>query len=186
LTFIVGQEKMRNEFRFRNPGRLVDGDLQLILVKRTPANPAKKHVPGYQFEMREVGGKGKIGRISLRIGSARPLQCPGHMGYKVSKRSRGNRYAARSIRLLFPLALAHGMKSVWITCHPKNMASRRTIELAGGRYMETIRTPKEHEMYAKGMRVVRRYRIDKKTMSNNALQHDAVLPAVSRRSIRRG
>jgi len=157
---------MKENFKFRNPGGLVDGDLELVLVKKIPANPAKKHVPSYQFEMRKVGGTGKIGSISLRVGSARRLRCPGHMGYKVHKRSRGKRYAARSIQLLFPLALAHGMKSIWITCHPKNMASRRTIELAGGRYVETVRTPKHHEMYALGMRVVRRHRIDKRTMSN--------------------
>ena len=163
---------MRKSFNFLNPGKLVDGDLELVLVKKIPANPAKKHVPCYQFQMRKVGGTGKIGNISLRVGSARHLQCPGHMGYKVHKRSRGRRYAARSIQLLFPLALAHGMKSIWITCDPKNMASRRTIELAGGRYIETVRTPKEHEMYAQRIRVLRRYRIDKRTMSSKTTGGD--------------
>ena len=157
------------EFRFINPGKLVDGDLELVLVKKIPANPSKKHVPCYNFEMRKVGGRGKIGQISLRVGSARHLRCPGHVGYGVNKRSRGRRYAARSCRLLFPLALAHGIKSLWITCNPKNMASRRTCELAGMRYVETIRVPREHEMYDKGMRYLRRYRIDTKTMSNKSV-----------------
>jgi predicted acetyltransferase len=161
---------MKEKFRFRNPGKLIDGDLELVLVKKIPANPSKKYVPCYQFEMRKIGGTGKIGRISLRVGSARSIRCPGHVGYSVNKRSRGKRYAARSLRLLFPLALAHGMKAIWITCNPKNHASRRTCELAGARHIETVRTPKEHELYALGMRVLMRHRIDRKTMSNKALQ----------------
>jgi len=164
---------MKEKFKFRNPGRLIDGDLELVLVKRLPADPSRKHVPCYQFEMRKVGGKGRIGRISLRVGSARRMRCPGHVGYSVNKRSRGKRYAARGLRLLFPLAMAHGMKAIWVTCNPKNHASRRTCELAGGRYIETVRTPKEHEMYTLGMRVLRRYRIDKKTMSSNATPANA-------------
>ena len=170
---------MKEKFIFRNPGRLVDGDLELVLVDKIPANPAKGHVPCYVFEMRKVGGTGKIGRISLRISPARRMQCPGHMGYSVHARSRGKRYAARSVRMLFPLALAHDMKSIWITCHPKNVASRRTIELAGGRYVETVRTPKDHEMYALGMRVVRRHRIDKRTMSNKSLDDTQLKPRSS-------
>ena len=157
---------MKPKFRFRNPGKLIDGDLELVLMKKIPANPAKKHVPCYYFEMRKVGGSGKVGRISLRVGSARRLRCPGHVGYSVNKRSRGNRYAARSLRLLFPLAQAHGMRAIWITCDPKNRASKRTCELAGARYIETVHVPREHEMYALGRRWLRRYRIDGKTMSN--------------------
>ena len=70
-------DDMRKIFKFLNPGKLVDGDLELVLVKKIPANPAKKHVPCYQFQMRKVGGTGKIGNISWGVGSARHLQCPG-------------------------------------------------------------------------------------------------------------
>jgi len=161
---------MNTDFRFLNPGRLVDGDLELVLVKKAPANPAKKHVPWYQCEMRKVGGRGSIGRIHLRVGSARRLRYPGHVGFRVNKQSRGKRYAARSCRLLLPLANAHGIKGLWITCHPSNVASRRSCELAGAKYVETVRVPKDHEMYGRGARYMRRYRIDvTRQLSNNAM-----------------
>ena len=170
LKSIVRQGKIKTVFTFLTPGRLVDGDLRLVLVKTIPANPAKKHVPCYEFEMRKVGGCGRIGWICSRVGSARRLRCPGHFGYRVNKPSRGRRYAARSCRLLLPLALAHGLKGLWITCDPKNMASRRSCELAGGKYIETVKVPKGHEMYALGARYRRRYRIDlAKELSNNAI-----------------
>lgn len=152
---------MKKPFKFINPGRLVDGDLELILVKKHPADPARKHVPSYEFKMRRIGRSQKAGYISLRVGPARALHYRGHIGYGVSKRYRGHRYAARACRLLLPLAQAHGLKSVWVSTGTRNKASRRTCELAGARYVDTVRIPRDHPMY-KWERYMRRYRIDVK------------------------
>jgi len=167
----MGMESSVNDgFQFLKPGRLVDGELRLVLVKTHPADHEKGHVPWYEFDMRKVGGKARIGRISLRVGSIRKLRCPGHVGYEVHKRYRGHRYAARACRLLRPLAAAHGLKALWINCDPKNVASARTLELAGGKYIETIRIPRTHEMYKRGGRYLRRYRIDlKKELRDSSL-----------------
>jgi tagatose 1,6-diphosphate aldolase len=152
---------MKKSFRFLNPGKLVDADLELVLARTIPADPVKKYVPCYEFELRETGKPVKAGSIHLRIGRTRPLigWC-GHIGYGVDEPARGRRYAARSCRLLFPLAYAHGLGTLWITCDPKNMASRRTCEIAGGEHVDTVRVPKGTEMYADGSRRVRRYRFD--------------------------
>jgi N-acetylglutamate synthase len=152
---------MKKSFRFLNPGKLVDADLELVLSQTIPADPVKKYVPCYEFELRETGKPAKIGSIRLRIGRTRALTgwC-GHIGYGVDEPARGRRYAARSCRLLFPLAYAHGLRTLWITCDPKNMASRRTCEIAGGEYIDTVRVPKGTELYAEGRRRVRRYRFD--------------------------
>ena len=115
---------MEKAFEFLKPGRLVDGDLRLVLVEKHRGDPVKKYVPWYEFDMRRSGRRRRVGRISLRIGPARALRCPGHIGYLVSKRQRGNRYAARSCRLLVAFAYAHGLRALWITCDPKNAASR--------------------------------------------------------------
>ena len=76
---------------------------------------------------------------------------------------RGQRYAARACRLLLPLARAHGMAEVWITCNPENTASRRTAELAGGVYVNTIDLPEDSDMYAEGDRRKCRYVISLET-----------------------
>jgi len=86
---------MENAFEFLKPGRLVDGELRLVLVEKHGADPVKGYVPWYEFEMRRAGRRRRVGRISLRVGPARGLRCPGHIGYGVSKRQRGKRYAAR-------------------------------------------------------------------------------------------
>jgi FMN phosphatase YigB (HAD superfamily) len=150
----------RTPFRFRTPGRLIDGDLELVLVARQPADTVWRHLPAYEFEMRRTGTATRLGAIRLRIGPARRLRYPGHIGYEVDEQFRGHRYAARSCRLLLPLARAHGLRAVWLTVDPRNIPSQRTCEILGARYVETVRIPEGHEMYRQGARYRRRYRLD--------------------------
>lgn len=157
---VAADSKRKKPFRFLRPGRLVDGDLELVLVRTTPADPVKRYVPGYEFQMRHPGRPLSMGFIRLRIGSAAAMRCCGHIGYGVKPRFRGHRYAARSCRLLEPLARAHGLKAVWLTVDPRNIPSQRTCEILGAQRVETIQIPKSHEMYAHGARHRRRYRVD--------------------------
>jgi tagatose 1,6-diphosphate aldolase len=153
---------MKTPFRFLRPGRLVDGDLELVLMRTVPADPVKRHVPAYEFEMRHPGKTVAMGSIRLRIGSALALRYPGHIGYDVKRRFRGHRYAARSCRLLLLLARAHGLKAVWLAVEPKNFPSRRTCEILGAHWVETVRIPRTHDLYTRGVRYHRRYRVDLK------------------------
>src|ERR1017187_9107765 len=160
---------VKTPFRFLKPGRLVDGDLQLVLVRTAPPDPVKGYSPGYEFEMRHPGKTVAMGSIRLRIGSAITLRYPGQIGYQVKRRFRGHRYAARSCRLLLPLARAHGLKAVWLTVDPRNIPSQRTCAILGAQWIETVRIPKKHEMYARGARYRRRYRVDFKIASNHLI-----------------
>ena len=157
---------MKRPFRFLRPGRLVDGDLELVLRRTAPADPVKRYVPGYEFEMRRPGKTVAMGSIRLRVGYALALRYPGQIGYEIKPRFRGDRYAARSCRLLLPLARAHGLKAVWLTVDPKNIPSQKTCEILGVKHVETVRIPKEHEMYAKGARYRRRYQMN---LSNHSM-----------------
>ena len=151
---------MKNQFIFTNPDRLIDGDLELVLTKTTPADLVKGYVPGYEFEMRNPGKTIHIGSIRLRIGSVKKLYYAGHIGYAVNEEYRGHRYAARSCQLILPLAYTHGLKAVWLTVDPTNIPSQKTCEIIEAKYMETVRIPKDHEMYQEGARYRRRYRVD--------------------------
>ena len=63
-----------NAFRFLHPGRLVDGDLELILVEKGSADSSRGYVPSYEFAMRSVSQNTNIGHISLRIGNDENLE----------------------------------------------------------------------------------------------------------------
>ena len=151
----------REKFIFLDPGKLIDDDLELVLVERKPGDPEKEFVPGYKFEMRLKGKNTKVGQIDLRIGNIdKIVKYGGHIGYGVDEMYRGHRYATRSLRLLFPLAVKHGLDPLWVTCNPENMASRRTCEIAGGRLVEIIDLPPDNDMYKEGEQRKCRYRFD--------------------------
>ena len=150
---------MKRSFRFLRPGKLIDGDLELVLVRTVEADPIKRYVPMYEFDMRHTARKWVMGQIRLRIGSAVALRYPGHIGYEVRPKFRGHRYAARSCLLLLPLARSHGLRGMWLTVDTKNIASQKTCDIIGAKFVETVRIPRNHEMFQEGVRYRRRYRL---------------------------
>jgi predicted acetyltransferase len=151
---------MNNEFAFLNPNKLTDNDLELVLIKKVPADEKKGYFPAYEFEMNNAKTAEVMGHIHLRIGNNENTKYGGHIGYEVIEKFRGNHYAARSLKLLFPLANQHGINPLWITCNPENVPSRKTCELAGGKLIEIVDIPEENEQYQKGERKKCRYRFD--------------------------
>ncbi len=134
------------------------------------ADTSAGRVPQYHFWMRIRPDAGIpestlppvriAGGIGLRIGKSRNVEMYyGHMGYHVYPPARGRRYAERSCRLLFPLARAHGIKTLWITCNPDNFASRRTCERLGGVLVSIVAVPEDDPLYHRGDREKCRYRI---------------------------
>lgn len=149
------------DFVFLEPGRLVEGDLELVLVERRGGDPSRGLVPSYRFEMRTAGTGRRVGNVDLRIGDTHDLvMYGGHLGYSVLPGYRGHRYAARSCALLLPLAREHGMTRLWITCNPDNIASRRTCKVLGAELVETVEVPPDTAAYRKGERQKLRYKLE--------------------------
>ncbi len=139
-------------FQFLESDKLIDKDLELILEKTEPANSEKDYVPAYHFLMMNKKTGEKMGNIDLRIGYNNGIRYGGNIGYGVEEKFRGNHFALRSIDLLLPLAKKHGLTEITITCDPKNIASRRTCELAGGKLLEIVNLPTDNDQYKAGVR----------------------------------
>jgi len=146
---------------FLDPGDLRDDDLRLVLNYFAGGDPDRHWVPAYHFDLVHTELGLAMGQIDLRLGETPGLVLyGGQIGYGVHPEWRGRRYAARAVRLLMPLALRHGMRTLWITCNPDNLASRRTCEIAGGIYVETVDLPRNTDLYREGDRQKCRYRFD--------------------------
>jgi predicted acetyltransferase len=144
--------------------------LRVAPAGRQPPEPQSGRVPCYHFWMKlnSVGPFATepppieiAGGCALRIGSTTDLEYyVGHVGYNVYPPAQGHHYAERSCRLLLPLARAHGIKRLWITCNPDNVASRRTCERLGCQFADIVPVPANHPLYLRGDKEKCRYWLD--------------------------
>ena len=138
---------------------LKDKEIYLHLNRTCEAQPEKKWLPAYYFDICLLGGQ-KIGYCDLRIGHNEKTYIGGNIGYGIDEGFRGNRYAAKACRLLFHQARKHGMEYLIITCDPANIPSAKTCEYAGGVFLEVADIPEDNEMYTEGKRKVNIYKFD--------------------------
>ncbi len=139
-------------------GELCEGDLRLVLSEI--ADHVYHKVPTFFFRMVAEPTGAQVGNINLRVGSTSHLErYGGHIGYGVDAPFRGRHFAARAVVLLVPLARRVGLDPVWITCDPDNIASRRTLEIAGAEFVEIVDVPEDCCIYQSGHSRKCRYRI---------------------------
>ena len=150
-----------NDFKFNDYQPFSDGEIEVVVSEKRPANPAMGRVPAYEFDIRLPGNSEPIGRVDLRIGNTKHLvMYGGHIGYGIYEKYRGHRYAAKACSLIRHVAIDHGFKTLWITCNPDNYPSRRTCEILGCELVEIVDLPRNTDMYQQGDRQKCRYRWD--------------------------
>lgn len=140
-------------FTFLNTDDLRDDVLWLRLREESPADPVRRYVPAYKFDICLPDGT-SVGSCDLRIGHTMGLFFGGNIGYGVDEAYRGHHYAARACGLLFRLAARHDLGFVYITCNPANPASARTCQLVGCTHVCTVPLPEDTELYQRGDRSV--------------------------------
>lgn len=130
---------------FLDTAFLRNDEITLVLERTADADPVRKWVPAYFFNICDKQGR-KMGVCDLRIGYCDGLYYGGHIGYTVFEEYRGSHYAAKACLLLFSLARRHGMDHLFITCSPDNQASRKTCEYLHGKLLEIAELPEDNDM----------------------------------------
>lgn len=138
---------------------LRDQEIYLDLTETIGNNPEKGYLLAYKFNICLLNGK-KVGKCEFRIMNDTYVNLLGNIGYLIEEEYRGNHFAAKACRLLFSLAKSHDMNQIIIACAPENIASVRTIELAGGTFVDTCDIPEAYHLYKKGIRKVIVYRVE--------------------------
>ena len=146
---------------FLNTDFLTDGEIKLQLEKTVDAIPEKEWLPAYHFAICDMNGQ-IMGKCDFRIGHSHKTYCGGNIGYTISEKFRGHRYAVKACRLLFELAKKHNLGYVMITCNPQNHASRKTCEILGGELLEIAKLPADSDMRVLGedMMCIFRFELD--------------------------
>ena len=103
-------------------------------------------VPFYYYDIYNSNDV-HVGKISMRIGNNFHSYYNGHIGYEIFDEHSGNHYSYEAARLLFRVARAHQMLTLFLTCAQSNAASIKTIEKLGGIKKEVVKIPKECFFY---------------------------------------
>lgn len=139
-------------FEFMDYDYLTDGEIDLRIIEKIPANEEKGYVPAYKYKITLHNQEESIGAIDIRIGYTQSLYYGGQIGYRIEEHYRGNSYATKACKLIKEVAIADGMKQLSITCNPENLPSRRTCEKAGLQLKEIVDIPPYHDLYQRGER----------------------------------
>ena len=142
---------------FRRKPMFGDGVIDLVLSPRDETDEECGITGGYTFYIYPAGTRDYAGYISLRLGESPALYYLGHIGYRVEEKYRGDHFALRACRLLYPLAARLSMESLVITNDPDNLASRRTCEELGCVLERVADVPPAYRYYCSGSKRKCRY-----------------------------
>lgn len=93
----------------------------------------------------------KVGECDLRIGMNEEIYYAGQVGYRIYFPYRGNGYAYQACLLLFEKAKEeYGMRQLYITCSPENIASDKTLQKLHGKLLALEDVPETHWLYKRG------------------------------------
>lgn len=149
---------MKNSL-FRKEFFFVDGDIVSLRLLETVEGNGDE-LPFYWWSIVENASGATVGKISLRLGHNYHSYWNGNVGYEVDEPYRGNHYAAIALKLVLPIAKAHGMDHLFVSCDENNAASYKTIERCGGHLLEISYPPKDWVFYRPGLALKRIYRIE--------------------------
>ncbi|MCL2446912.1 MAG: GNAT family N-acetyltransferase [Oscillospiraceae bacterium] len=118
--------------------QLSKGNITLRLCEQCPGDD--ELLPFYYYDICDANGN-SVGKISIRIGDNVHSYYNGHVGYEVDEAHQGKGYARQACELVLPIARAHGMHRVYLTCGESNAASRKVIEALGAQLLEIAQVP---------------------------------------------
>ncbi len=166
LTYDVKEVRLRTRkvlslmFQFKEVGYLTDGEIDLIIEKKVPAHLEKFAAPSYHFQIKKHLMPYEIGKIDIRIGYNENTFYGGNIGYEIYPPYRGHHYAAKACEIIKRIAKIHGMNYLYISCLPDNIASNKTCQLLGSRWLGRYVVPFYLEMYLMGVREINVYEWD--------------------------
>ncbi|MFT3952201.1 MAG: GNAT family N-acetyltransferase [Oscillospiraceae bacterium] len=136
-------------FAFFDEFDYLSGDKVILkIIEKNKGN--NEIVPFYYYDIYNCDDV-HVGKISIRIGNNLHSYYNGHIGYEIFDEYRGNHYSYEAVRLILPVAKAHKMPELFLTCTQSNTASIKIIEKLGGIKKEVVKIPKECFFYREGI-----------------------------------
>lgn len=132
--------------------------LDLKIINTFAGN--ENELPFYWYEIILKSTNTPIGKISIRIGHNYHSYYNGNIGYEIDNDFRGNNYAYVACKMILAVAKEHKMDKLYLACNYDNIASYKTIEKLGARFIEEIIPPKDYIYYRENMKPQKIYELN--------------------------
>ena len=144
---------------FKDEFNIIKGEkVELKILYRDEGD--SEEIPYYYYGIFLEGNRKSIGKISIRIGHNYHSYFNGNIGFEIDEEYQGNHYAYEAAKLVIPVAKAHNLDYVIITCNKSNVASSKTIEKLGAKLIEEVDPPQDYLFYFEGIETHKIYRLD--------------------------
>lgn len=131
------------------PEDLAFDTVRLKFDRLVPADTSRGLAPFYHFRIL-IGSNQDAGHINFRIGDTDHIRLyAGHIGYKVDEAFRGHGVAFQACRAISRF-VGSIYKTVIITIDLDNLASIRTIERLGAKFLNEVTLPPNDPRYQPG------------------------------------
>ena len=117
-------------------------------------------IENYMYSIWDSKTNSQLGFCDLRLGDEQDLFYLGNIGYNIFLHHRGHGYAKIATKLLLMLSKKLGIKQLFITCDPNNIASKKTIISCGGIYINTVNVPAYDPLFLQCEYIKDRFLID--------------------------
>lgn len=121
---------------------------------------SENELPFYWYEIILKSINKPIGKISIRIGHNFHSYYNGNIGYEIDKEFRGNGYAYLACQMILPVAKEHKMTKLYLACNYDNIASIKTIEKLGGKFIEEVLPPITYIYYHENIKPQKIYQLN--------------------------
>jgi predicted acetyltransferase len=138
------------------PDDLSYGQVRLKFVRIVPGDPSRGTVMNYHFRIITADDQ-DAGHLNFKAGDTEHVRLyAGHIGFEISEPFRGQGLALQACRAIAPFVRTF-YTEVILTCNPNNIASIRTIEKLGARFIEEVSVAESDPQYQSGSRRKKRY-----------------------------
>lgn len=101
-----------------------------------------------------------IGNFGIRLEKNEENYYLGNIEYEVFDEFRGHHYAEKVTKLLTNIAVDKEVDDLYITADPKNLASIKTIEHLGAKFLEVAHVPNYMKLYRRGYKEIAVYNLN--------------------------
>ena len=111
----------------------------------------------YRYAIKKVDSNETIGVCAIRLAQTNENYYLGNIEYEIYERYRGNNYASMATKLMANVSKYYDVCDLKITANPDNLASIKTIEKLGAKFIELGKIPENNQLYKRGERYVSIY-----------------------------